>query len=209
MQTCTAEIVFQIQNIHMKTSGYFTKNFHFMGERRKELLIKIWCNEGPQFKVFTTFSRATSLCMAAGISNYGRSHDLPCLNEISSAVLSCFTHSRQTSWMPVLLSWTGRLAQGTVQVIQGHGSRIVWIIKPQSKMFTTVRPQIFRPRGLACVMKIPIQIPSLRFRPSGWRWNTSFTSWCANYRTICRSVHALNISARPNLAVSHDLPHSE
>ena len=45
----------------------------------------------------------------------GRCHDLPPLNEFSSVVLSCFTLSRQTSWMEVLLSWTWRLAQTIVQ----------------------------------------------------------------------------------------------
>ena len=49
------------------------------------------------------------------ISSHGRCHDLPCLNEFSEVVPSCFARSRQTSWTEVLLSWTGRLAQTTAR----------------------------------------------------------------------------------------------
>ena len=48
-------------------------------------------------------------------SMHGRYHVLPRLSEFRGVVLNCFRLSRQTGWTEVLLSWTGRHAQTTVQ----------------------------------------------------------------------------------------------
>ena len=45
----------------------------------------------------------------------GRCHVLPCLNELSGVVRSCFTLCRQTSRTEVLLKTIGRLAHTIVQ----------------------------------------------------------------------------------------------